>query len=654
MSIVRMKKLSVIGLASVREELMERLMRLGVVEISAQDAKLTDSEWKDLVSQDGNEGAVAGYEARIANVRQTLDAILRYGIGKPALFNTRKPVERNAFEKVLEGEDEIEKKVDHIVSLSNKLSELVAAENKTETGRLSLLPWKGYDIPLEIPGTKETDVLMGVVPVAVNVDQLLKELGEKIERCVAEPVGSDTEQHYISVLCLKSERSEVEDILRVYGFNRTVFGELQGTAAENLAAYEKKLASLAEEKAQVEEAIRAEEGEKQNIEYLYDSLIVKRDQAMIRSRLLVTKRAFYLDGWVPRAAAAQVEKLLTENGCHYELEDPAKDEETPVLLQNGGFAGPFESVTKLYALPISRGIDPTPFFSLSYAIFFGMMLGDTAYGAIMTAATFLVLKKFKLEGMKHQLIKMLFYCGIATMFWGVMFGGYFGDVVTVAAKLFFNANVVIPPLWFNPMEDPMKLLIFSFILGAAHLFIGMGLSAYMSIRDGRPFDAFCDVFLWYIFLIGLVLLLLGAVAPLGKWMSIIGAVGIFLTAGRARKGIGKVIGGLSSLYGVTGYLSDVLSYSRLLGLGLASAVIASVVNTIGAMAGGGIVGLIVFIIAFVIGHTYNMAINGLGSFVHSCRLQYVEFFGKFYEPGGEAFEPFAEKTKYIEILREEI
>ena len=207
----------------------------------------------------------------------------------------------------------------------------------------------------------------------------------------------------------------------------------------------------------------------------------------------------------------------------------------------------------------------------------------------------------------------------------------------------------------------MPLLIFSFILGPVHLFVGMGLSAYMSIRDGRPWDAVFDIGFWYLLLVGLVIFGVGkmaglfrpAVTNIGMWMAIIGAVGILVTGGRKKKGIGRITGGLGSLYGITSYLSDVLSYSRLLALGLATGVISSVVNTLGGLAGGGFVGLLVMLIAFGIGHTYNLAINALGSFVHASRLQYVEFFGKFYESGGESFEPFCENTKYIQILREE-
>ena len=653
MSIARMKKLSVIGLASAKDDLIEALMKIGVVEISAQDSKLSDDEWKNLIKQDGSEKAASDYESRISKVSQVLDSISKYGTGSKPLIRTRKSVDQKSFEKAMQRKDEIEKKVEHIYNLSIRLSEVNASENKTESLRLSLLPWESFDIPLEVQATKETEAITGVVPVAADADRLIKDVAEKTDRCVINKVSSDSEQHYLSVIYLKKEKSDIEDILRLYGFNRVIFGELKGTAAENIAVLDKKLTELSEEKAKVISEIQSEEGSKEDVELLHDALIIKRDQAAIRNRLLVTKKTFYLDGWVPKMAAEKVEKLLTENGCYYEIEDPKKGEETPILLMNGKFSGPFESITKLYALPGSAGIDATPFFSLSYAVFFGMMLADMAYGLILAGVSLYVLKSFRLEGMFKQLIQLFVYCGIATIFWGAMFGGFFGDLITVVAKTFFDADIVIRPLWFNPLEDPMTLLLFSFALGGVHLFIGMGLGAYLAIKDGRPFDAFCDVFLWYVLLIGVTLMLTGFAAGTGKWMAIIGAAGILLTGGRHKKGFGKIIGGLTSLYGITSYLADVLSYSRLLGLGLASAVIASVVNTMGTLAGGGITGVIILLIAFFVGHSYNMAINALGSFVHSCRLEYVEFFGKFYESGGAAFEPFSERTKYIDILREE-
>lgn len=204
----------------------------------------------------------------------------------------------------------------------------------------------------------------------------------------------------------------------------------------------------------------------------------------------------------------------------------------------------------------------------------------------------------------------------------------------------------------------MTLLIFSLILGAIHMFVGMGMQAYMLIKNGKALDALFDVGLWYMLLIGLVLFGVGsmitpALSSVGKWMALIGAVGIVVTGGRNKKGFGKITGGFGSLYGITNYLSDVLSYSRLLALGLATGVVAKVVNILGSLAGSGVVGIIVFIAVFLFGTVFNLAINALGAYVHSCRLQYVEFFGKFYTGGGKPFEPFVGKTKFVKIVNKE-
>ena len=204
---------------------------------------------------------------------------------------------------------------------------------------------------------------------------------------------------------------------------------------------------------------------------------------------------------------------------------------------------------------------------------------------------------------------------------------------------------------FNPLDDPMRLLIWSFVLGGIHLYVGMGINAYNLIRQGNFWDALFDIGFWYILLTGIALLFGGeGFAHIGKYMVIAGVVLLILTQGRHKKGfIGKIIGGIGGLYNVTGYLSDVLSYSRLLALGLATGVIASVINTMGTLFGFNLFGIIILIIAFVAGHLFNILINALGAYVHSSRLQYVEFFGKFYEAGGKAFKPLKINTKYVEI-----
>jgi V/A-type H+/Na+-transporting ATPase subunit I len=145
------------------------------------------------------------------------------------------------------------------------------------------------------------------------------------------------------------------------------------------------------------------------------------------------------------------------------------------------------------------------------------------------------------------------------------------------------------------------------------------------------------------------MLLLPATAVIGKYLAITGAIGMVLFAGRSKKNIiMRLLSGVLSLYGVTGFLGDVLSYLRLFALGLATGVIGAVVNSMALMVGGSVIGYIFMTLFLILGHTFNLGINTLGAYVHSSRLQYVEFFGKFYEGEGKPFIPFRMRTKYIE------
>ena len=338
-----------------------------------------------------------------------------------------------------------------------------------------------------------------------------------------------------------------------------------------------------------------------------------------------------------------------------------------MILKNNGFSESVEGVLESYGLPHKGEIDPTAIMSFFYVFFFGMMLSDAAYGAIIAIVCLVVLKKFpRMSAGMRKSMKMFMYCGISTVVWGILFGGYFGDVVDVVSSTFFGKELTIKPLWFAPLNDPMRLLIYSMAFGLVHLFVGLGIKGYMLLKDGKVLDFFCDIVLWYIFLIGLILMLLptelfGSIAQmnivfppvlnsLAKGMAIVGALGILVMSARDKKNpILRLALGAYDLYNITGWVSDVLSYSRLLALGLATGVIASVINQMGSMVGNNVFGVIVFILVFCFGHLFNLAINLLGAYVHTCRLQYVEFFGKFYEGGGKAFRPFKQITKYVEI-----
>lgn len=663
MAIAKMEKLAVIGLSSEQGTFIEELMRLGVVQINAQESKLCDEKWNGLIQKDDAGKWVSKWEAELDRIENALILLDRFIDRKAPLIRERARISEREFDSTLEYEYEIRRQMLRLTKLSRRYSHMLLRENKAITARQALLPWQSYDIPAQDYKTQSTQVWQGVIPGMNDSADFLKILTDKTGYADAEVVHSDNEQHYISVVFYEPAAEEVQCVLRDLGFNRIALPINSGSVKEAIEELEAQLDALRDERKSIVEQVRSFESFEPTLKMYYDEIAMRKDRAVIREKFLVTDSTFYLEGWYPKIARKKVEALLLDRNCYYEITQPGKEEETPVLLLNKGIVQPFEAITKLYSLPASRGIDATPFFSFFYALFFGMMLSDAAYGIIITAGTFLIRRKYHLEGMLKQLVDMFFFCGISTTFWGLMFGSFFGDIITQVSTNFFGHAVHFPTLWFSPINDPMKLLFFSLGLGLIHVFLAMGISAYMAIRDGQPMDALFDTGFWYILILSLIGYLGGGMvegAPAAlpvvcKWLALGSALGIVATGGRQKKGIiGKIVGGLGSLYGITGYLSDVLSYSRILALGLATGVISSVFNTLGTLAGSGLMGALVMLLAFCIGHPYNIAINALGSFVHSCRLQYVEFFGRFYQGGGEGFRPFCENTKYVTILKEEL
>lgn len=652
-----MSKVSIIGLNNQKPSIIKEIMDLGVVEINSQDSKLSDPEWVSYVKKDGNDEEVLKYDAKISKINDVLITLEGYDVGKKPLFNTRKSISSNEFEEITNKIKDVEDNVSKVVELSKSYNDLCFEQNKIEASILSLKPWISYELPLELHETRYTSIFIGVVPNVNDIDKLNNDLQQKTDKCLINILTSDKEQYYVSIICLTKEKDDVYEILKQFGFNNVEFKDLTGTSSENIMLYEQRLNELSEQKKNVEKNISEYVHYKEEIQIYYDYLTIEKDKNKILNNMLKTDTTFYFEGWVPDVSKKQLVQVLKKYSCWHEISEPEEGEQYPILLDNNSFSQSFEAITELYSLPSSTNIDPTSIMAPFYLMFFGLMLADVGYGLIISAACFIILKKFDVEGTLKKMMKMFFYCGLSTIFWGIMFGSYFGDAFTTIARVMFNTDFVIEPIWINPIIEPMTLLIFSLVFGLIHLFVGMGVKAYMLIRDGHPLDALFDIGFWYGFIIGISLWLFGNTIItgsnlIGKWMTIVFGIGLVLTQGRQKEGIiSKLISGILSLYGITSYLSDVLSYSRLLALGLATGVISSVISVLGSLGGTGIFASILLVVVLLLGHTFNIAINSLGTFVHAARLQYVEFFGKFYEGGGEAFNPFMKKTKYIKIIK---
>ena len=582
-----------------------------------------------------------------------------------------------SFDKVVESQQDCMAVARKIVRNEKEISECSGNILKNENQKESLVPWMNLDVPMSFTGTNKTAAFIGSVQGVCDEAQvyaLIKEKTEGIEELSVTVLSSESDMTNIFVLCLKEAREKVESALRSLGFAKppqAVLGVPKKVAEDLDRDTEKQKTEIERLKKGIEEYA----GSREDLRVVSDYYRTRAEKYRLLGTIPQTRKAFFIEGWVPAESAEAVAKLLTEKyGAVVDYEEKKEGETEPTLLRNNKFSRNYEPVLASYGLPQHGKVDPTTIMSFFYMFFFGMMLSDAGYGLLMVIGCGIALLKFPrmAQGMK-KMITMFFWCGVSTVFWGIMFGGFFGDVIDVVAKTFFGytGDKIVKPLWFDPLTSPMRLLIWCMLFGIIHLFFGLGIKGYQYLKDGDIVGFVSDIIAWYAFLIGLILMLLPTdlfaniaqmqfnfppfVAPLAKGLAIGGMVVILLMSGRANKNWGlRIALGAYDIYGVTGWLSDALSYSRLLALGLATGVIASVINTMAAMVGEGkgIIGLIIFFIIFIIGSVLNFAINLLGAYVHTNRLQYVEFFGKFYDGGGEPFEPFETKTKYIEFNKE--
>ncbi|MDD3214507.1 MAG: V-type ATP synthase subunit I, partial [Eubacteriales bacterium] len=338
----------------------------------------------------------------------------------------------------------------------------------------------------------------------------------------------------------------------------------------------------------------------------------------------------------------KIEKKLTKVAPTVALSfyDPEPGEEPPVVLQNAPVMTPFESVVSGYSLPAPGSFDPTAIMMPFFVNFMGMMISDAGYGLMMAIIMPLLIKALKPGPGTKRLLWILTAGGIATVFWGAMYNSWFG----------FSPL----PTVFDPMNNALPVMAACIALGAVHLFTGLGVAAYMNIKNGKPLDAVADQLSWFMLVVGLGLMIV--MPEIGKWIALAGAAIVLVTAGRekSKNPFKRLISGLGALYGVTSWVSDLLSYMRLFGMGLATGVIGMVINILVAKVfAAGVVGWVLGAALFVGGHLFNLAINTLGAYVHSCRLQYIEFFGKFFQDGGKPFKPLTQTNRYIYVTEAE-
>ena len=656
-----MKKLRLIGVRSQQEDILRQLMLLGCVQIN--EPEVLPDALKEKLQRSGS-GKLNVHRQEQFRLQAALNVLDEYARAKKGLLTPLPEVELNTIldESAIPECLEI---ADGIAELNAKLNSLNVEQGRIEIAREALVPWQKLMLPLEKTSTDTCSLNFGILPIASNPAELMPLMREATDEAELFEISADKSSRYCTLVASKDQMDKAVAALRQHGWSNVNIGAYTGTAKENIEAFTERLSRLEDEKLAVTAELVSYSRHRFKIQLGYDTLtniIAGEEDA---AKFLSTDSSFTFIGWVTKPNEDELNEVLSKFDCAWETADPEPEEypEVPVKLKNNMFTSPFNMVTEMYSMPAYNGLDPNPWIAPFFALFFGMMYGDMAYGLILLAAGLLLTFKAKPKGGMKNMVGLLIIGGTSTSIIGFFTGGFFGDLIPQIGKWFGQTwvfpfhmgsvnigNITIEfPFDLIVGNNPLYLLIFAICLGVIHLAVGVGLGMYLKIRDGEWVDALLNDLCWWVMFVGIGLMVLG----FGKTVLFIGigmmVLGVFLT----NKGIKRITGLFGAIYnGATGYLGDFLSYSRLMALMLAGAVIASVFNQLGSLGnakGMTFAGTVLFVIVFVIGHALNFALNLIGCFVHTLRLQFLEFFGKWYRDGGKKFKPLAVQSKYVNV-----
>ena len=635
MAIVKMKKFKLFALEKDRKSLLKELQKFSYVHFVK-----TKEEDESLKEIELNQDMTA-----IKEKSQKVKWMLNY-FSKLFPKETKKEIDESSIKETLfvlleqqASKYDFSNDYENLANISREIDSNKEEIANLEIYRKELSKWLNIKESLgNLKTFKTAKFFLGTV--AKKNFEPLKDKLRNFEHTYIEEISDESSQINIMLLTSNTEEKELKNELKTYSFTETNF-DFDTSFNEE---YEKT-------KSREEELKKANEKLKEKVEKLLKlipKLLIQKeylDNALMRetvvSNFKATDTVNVIEGYIPLDMEEEFKKIVNKNSNksnYLEITEVDKDdEEVPILLKNSGITGLFASITQMYALPKYNEIDPTAILSIFYWIFFGMMVADFAYGLILFILSGLALMIGKFDENKRKFLKFFFALSFSTMIWGLLYGSAFGDLIKLPTQVLDSS------------KDFMSIFILSIIFGAIHLVIALGIKAYILIKNGHFMDVIYDVFLWYLTLTSLIILLLAGRFGLSEFTknifiacAVIGMLGIVVFGARdAKTLVGRIGGGLYSLYGITSYIGDFVSYLRLMALGLAGGFIASAINIIVKMlVSKGILGIILGVVVFTLGQSFNIFLSFLSSYVHTSRLTYVEFFSKFYEGGGKAFKKF--------------
>ena len=651
MAIAKMNKVMLIAPTDKQNDLLDAIQELQSLEVTSLEQAKELFTKNSIALQEADAEGMNALQQKFEGIHAAITFVEKNQKQPSLIQKLKTPREQFALselQKEVQNWD-TDALVEHVESIRNTLRKKDDELKELREKEVLLRKWSALDFyPKDIFKHPYTKTKMGTIPQATD-NAYLDGLKESELISVHEVYHTREEIGLLVTYPRKAQQAAKEELAKAhfsivwYAFEEAPSVELEKNLKAQQAvvdAKKKVLDDLQEEKDLLRKL-------QLSAEVTYNEL--QKEQA--KNGLVNGQHVFVLQGWLTTKAVDDVEVQLKEKLGEGEyvflpLEIAEEEyEEVPTVLENNAFLQPFENLTEMYGLPKYGELDPTPYTAPFYLVFFGMMAADLGYGALLWLGTFIMLKFFHFDKGMNRNLKFFHLLSYPVMIWGIVFGSAFG------------ADLPFQPLSLS--KDLITIMILSIIFGVIQIMVGLSLGAYSNLKKKAYTDAYTSHLGWLAIITGIILYVLGSmvlniswIATIGSSIAIIAAVAIVvITVLSSENKWGGLASGLYNLYGISGYVADVVSYTRLMALAVSGGSIASAFNML--------VGFLPPVARFTAGIFLIVALQGLniflsflGAYVHGLRLQFVEFFGKFYDGGGHALKPFKTYEKYVDIKQQ--
>ncbi len=664
MSIVKMKKLTLVGLVKDKDKLFDAIIKSKAVQLYdvddiQEDSKKVSSDREKLLEQLTDIQSVVEYvctEVKAYNAdNKSTKNFHKVELERPTVS---RPFVEMSYQQFVDMYSDYQPLLQHaqtVKQMRDKRIELTVELNKLNQQLSKLQLYRNLRHPTGYYcDTASSFVRLGTVPLSSL--SMLKQLSAQYELSSITELDRDSDFALVVVVAHRSQQQFIEQLSSTGFATSTIKSDVLPSVEISLVNKQieytnKQIAECVQKIVDCAPYVR-------QWEILTDYLELQIKKRVAYDGMQRTETTFVLQGYYPVTDEQKIMSLIADvsDDVVVYTDEVAKDEEAPTLVKNNKLVSNFEQVTNMYTPPKYHEVDPNPMMSFFYFIIFGLMVADMGYGLILLLAGVIGRLAIKQDTGTRRLLSLFGVCGVAAIGVGALYGS------ALSYPLYTG---VLP----DPSKYPTTTMVICLLFGIVHLMAGILLSAVKQWRNKEYVGAICVSGMWLLFFGGLFAFVLQAalqfmdypqfnsivlpslVGTIGMYTMIGSLVIIVLCAGYNRKGFGnKLIAGFGSIYGILNYFGDVMSYIRIFGLMLSSAMMGVVINDMANMvAGNGVVGMMLSFVLLAFAHLFNLVIGVLGVYIHDGRLQYVEFFGKFYEGDGQLFVPFGSDMKHTLI-----